>query len=94
MTYIVLTKIIVLDKYHVCFTFIQDWQTGQQDRERIHRFVWNQTEFDSVDPENTDYLLGMFNTLKRGVHLMLQRYTMQAKIRIHVMTQKMTVLMP
>ena len=94
MTYVIRTKIIVLEKYHVCFSSIQDWQTGQQERERIHRYVWNQTEFDSVDPESTDYLLGMFNTLKQGVRCMLQRYTVQTKIRIHSMTQRMSVLMP
>ena len=71
MTDVIRTTIIVLENNHLCFTFIQEWQTGQQERERINRFVWNQTEFDSVDPESTDYLLGMFNTLKRGVHCML-----------------------
>ena len=36
----------------------QVWLQRQRDNNKRHRYVWNQTEFNSVDPDNTDYLLG------------------------------------
>ncbi|KAL8620066.1 hypothetical protein ACOMHN_015348 [Nucella lapillus] len=41
---------------------IELWSQTQKDKSRKHRFVWNQTEFDAVTPENTDYLLGLFGS--------------------------------
>ncbi|XP_060071407.1 alkaline phosphatase-like [Ylistrum balloti] len=39
---------------------IQEWINNKQERKLSHRFVWNLTEFNSVDPTKTDYLLGLF----------------------------------
>lgn len=40
---------------------INDWQEKQRQKGRKYKYVWNQTEFDSVDPQETDFLLGLFN---------------------------------
>ncbi|XP_076451761.1 alkaline phosphatase-like isoform X2 [Babylonia areolata] len=40
---------------------IELWKETQKNKSRNYRYVWNQTEFDAVTPENTDYLLGLFN---------------------------------
>ncbi|XP_063409466.1 alkaline phosphatase-like [Mytilus trossulus] len=39
---------------------IAEWQKKQGAKGRNHRYVWNKGEFDSVDPQTTDYLLGLF----------------------------------
>jgi len=49
-----------------------DTQEGRQDNRNLARewiekypnsnYVWNQTQFESIDPETTDHLLGLFNS--------------------------------
>lgn len=39
----------------------QVWQENQQNIGRKYKYVWNNTDFQSVDPKQTDYLLGLFN---------------------------------
>ncbi|KAL4221524.1 hypothetical protein ACF0H5_019781 [Mactra antiquata] len=39
----------------------QVWQETQHTKNRAYKYVWNQTDFNSVDPASTDYLLGLFN---------------------------------
>ncbi|XP_038067124.1 alkaline phosphatase-like [Patiria miniata] len=38
---------------------IEEWQ-ARYSQKGIAKYVWNQTEFDRIDPWNTDYLLGLF----------------------------------
>ena len=40
---------------------IDDWEQYQATNGRRYTYVWNQSGFDSVDPETNDYLLGLFN---------------------------------
>ncbi|CAK6965433.1 Hypothetical predicted protein [Scomber scombrus] len=37
---------------------INEWQRMKVGK--VARYVWNQTDFDAVDPENTDYLMALF----------------------------------
>lgn len=39
---------------------IQEWLQKKQEQGKTHAYVWNQTAFDKVDPQNTEYLLGLF----------------------------------
>ncbi|CAC5370935.1 E3.1.3.1 [Mytilus coruscus] len=38
----------------------KEWQNKQSAKGRNFRYVWNKGQFDSVDPQTTDYLLGLF----------------------------------
>lgn len=40
---------------------IEDWIKMKKNGDLRHRYVTNKTDFDNVDIENTDYLLGLFN---------------------------------
>nr|AGH32534.1 alkaline phosphatase [Azumapecten farreri] len=39
---------------------IQEWIKDKQQKNRTHRYVWNDADFKSVDPAKTEYLLGLF----------------------------------
>ncbi|KAL4237017.1 hypothetical protein ACF0H5_005401 [Mactra antiquata] len=39
---------------------VQEWMNGQQNLGRTHRYVWNETDFNSIDPATTDSILGLF----------------------------------
>nr|AER46070.1 alkaline phosphatase 2 [Euprymna scolopes] len=39
---------------------IQTWLKNQQAKKRSAKYVWNQEEFQKVDPKTTDYLFGLF----------------------------------
>ncbi|RUS91551.1 hypothetical protein EGW08_000666, partial [Elysia chlorotica] len=45
---------------HFTFCF-QEWKKEKAERGFAHRYVYDKTGFDSVDPRNTEYLLGLFN---------------------------------
>ena len=34
------------------------WVSAMRDWKRKHQYVWNREQFDAVDPDTTDYLLG------------------------------------
>ncbi|XP_783443.2 alkaline phosphatase [Strongylocentrotus purpuratus] len=38
---------------------IQEWINNKPDQDRAH-YVWNEADFNKIDPEQTDYLLGLF----------------------------------
>lgn len=38
--------------------FKQEWKNGQQSLGRTHRYVWNASDFNSVNPATTDSILG------------------------------------
>lgn len=40
---------------------IEDWMKDKKNRQLSHKYVSNKEEFDNVDPNKTDYLLGLFN---------------------------------
>lgn len=42
-------------------SLVEDWQRLHAEMNHRYSYVWNQTGFDAVDPQNTDYLLGLFN---------------------------------
>lgn len=37
---------------------LQVWIQDKVDRNSRHSYVWNNAQFDAVDPDNTDHLLG------------------------------------
>ncbi|XP_063409463.1 alkaline phosphatase, tissue-nonspecific isozyme-like isoform X1 [Mytilus trossulus] len=39
---------------------IERWKEMQSARNRSHQYVWNNQQFDSIDPMTTDYVLGLF----------------------------------
>lgn len=39
----------------------ETWRKKQEEKGRAHKYVWNYTAFNDVDPTKTDYLLGLFN---------------------------------
>ncbi|XP_067658772.1 alkaline phosphatase-like [Haliotis asinina] len=40
---------------------IQDWLANKTELNARHRYVWNVADFDEVDPESVDFLLGLFS---------------------------------
>ncbi|XP_012942912.1 alkaline phosphatase, tissue-nonspecific isozyme [Aplysia californica] len=40
---------------------IQEWEKDKENRGATHSYVWNKTQFDQLDLDNTDYLLGLFS---------------------------------
>lgn len=38
---------------------IEDWMKDKKNRHLAHKYVSNKEEFDKVDPNKTDYLLGL-----------------------------------
>jgi len=46
---------------HDNLNLVQDWLSHQQGLNRRAKYVWNLTDFNSVDAANTDYLFGLFN---------------------------------
>ncbi|XP_054748148.2 alkaline phosphatase-like isoform X1 [Lytechinus pictus] len=38
---------------------IQEWVNNKPDPDRV-KYVWNEADFNQIDPEQTDYLLGLF----------------------------------
>ncbi|OWF43155.1 Alkaline phosphatase, tissue-nonspecific isozyme [Mizuhopecten yessoensis] len=38
------------------------WKQIQSSKDRRHSYVWKKDQFDAVDPTDTDYLLGLFDT--------------------------------
>ncbi|OWF56050.1 alkaline phosphatase-like [Mizuhopecten yessoensis] len=40
---------------------VKEWMKDKEQRNLSHRYVWNATEFDTVDPTQTEYLLGLFD---------------------------------
>ncbi|XP_061189805.1 alkaline phosphatase, tissue-nonspecific isozyme-like isoform X2 [Saccostrea echinata] len=40
---------------------IETWETIQQGKSKNYRYVWRKQDFDAVDENNIDYLLGLFN---------------------------------
>lgn len=40
---------------------IEDWMKDKKNRHLAHKYVSNKEEFDKVDPNKTDYLLGMYD---------------------------------
>ncbi|XP_061188266.1 alkaline phosphatase-like [Saccostrea echinata] len=41
---------------------IEDWMNDKKRRHKTFRYVWNETDFNSVDPAQTDFLLGLFES--------------------------------
>ncbi|CAH1774904.1 unnamed protein product, partial [Owenia fusiformis] len=39
---------------------IEEWKQVQQNMSRRAEYVWNKQQFEAVNPQNVDYLLGMF----------------------------------
>ncbi|XP_069114704.1 alkaline phosphatase-like [Argopecten irradians] len=39
---------------------IEEWIEDKRHRNLTHRYVWNTSDFNSVDPKNTEYLMGLF----------------------------------
>ncbi len=37
---------------------VEEWLEEKRSRRQRAEFVWNQRQFDNVDPDSTDYLLG------------------------------------
>ncbi|XP_046377254.2 alkaline phosphatase-like [Haliotis rufescens] len=40
---------------------VEDWMENKAERNATHRYVWNLAEFNEVDPESVDFLLGLFS---------------------------------
>ncbi|XP_078337678.1 alkaline phosphatase-like [Crassostrea virginica] len=40
---------------------VQRWNTLQMGKNKTYNYVWRKQEFDAVDPQKLDYLLGLFN---------------------------------
>lgn len=39
---------------------LKRWKEMQSARNRSHQYVWNNQQFDSINPKTTDYVLGMY----------------------------------
>ncbi|XP_034338986.2 alkaline phosphatase [Magallana gigas] len=40
---------------------VQRWELLQQGKNKKYKYVWRKQDFDAVDPNDTDYLLGLFS---------------------------------
>lgn len=41
---------------------IDEWMNDKKRRHKSYRYVWNETDFNTVDPAQTDFLLGLFES--------------------------------
>ncbi|KAH3827561.1 hypothetical protein DPMN_129498 [Dreissena polymorpha] len=41
---------------------VKVWEDRQQSKGRRYKYVWNQTEFDNIDPASTDFVMGLFGS--------------------------------
>ncbi|GAB1608181.1 hypothetical protein Ahia01_001102300 [Argonauta hians] len=39
---------------------VEDWKKHKADNKLKHKYVWNKGQFDSINPAETDYVLGLF----------------------------------
>lgn len=42
----------------------QDWIQDKQNRNKTHAYTWRKQEFDAINPDNTDFVLGTFHYIK------------------------------
>lgn len=40
---------------------VEDWLNIQREKNRKHKFVWKKDDFDNIDVNNVDYVLGLFS---------------------------------
>lgn len=38
--------------------FVEDWLNIQKEKNRKYKFVWKKDDFDNIDVNNVDYVLG------------------------------------
>lgn len=38
--------------------FVEDWLNIQREKNRKYKFVWKKDDFDNIDVNNVDYVLG------------------------------------
>lgn len=43
---------------------VQRWELLQQGKNKKYKYVWRKQDFDAVDPNDTDYLLGKKTVMK------------------------------
>lgn len=65
---------------------------------QVAHYVWNKTDFDAVDPETTDYLMGelliqliYFSLPSKALLFSRAEYYMKAKHSLQALTNKTTI---
>ncbi|XP_048779091.2 alkaline phosphatase-like [Ostrea edulis] len=69
---------------------IEEWMNDKKRRHRTFKYVWNETDFNNVDPTNTDFLLGLFESshMNYEVDRMDPHYETAGEPHIKDMTEK------
>ncbi|WAR14887.1 PPBT-like protein, partial [Mya arenaria] len=41
---------------------VEEWKSIQNGKDRRYKYVWNKTDFDNINPQDTDYVMGLFES--------------------------------
>lgn len=56
------------------FLILKEWQDDKLNRNLKHKYVWKKDDFDAINTDETDYLLGMLtDSSARKTNLQLWR---------------------
>lgn len=47
-----------VNKRNDTYNLVEDWLNIQREKNRKHKFVWKKDDFDNIDVNNVDYVLG------------------------------------
>lgn len=47
-----------VNKRNDIYNFVEDWLNIQKEKNRKYKFVWKKDDFDNIDVNNVDYVLG------------------------------------
>lgn len=50
-----------VNKRNDTYNLVEDWLNIQREKNRKHKFVWKKDDFDNIDVNNVDYVLGLFS---------------------------------
>lgn len=47
-----------VNKRNDIYNFVEDWLNIQREKNREYKFVWKKDDFDNIDVNNVEYVLG------------------------------------